>query len=113
MLCFVDIKIREAIRKSWNRAIRAVLRTKSRQSTRQLLYYCNLLSASFRIDYLQPDLLHYLKTCLHNNVLKVCSSVATYDTKYNNLLKKYVMFSADSYLIKKAVWLKFSIHSFP
>ena len=54
---FIDVKIREAIRKSWNWAIRAVLSTKSRESTRQLLYYYNLLSASFRIDYLQLDLI--------------------------------------------------------
>ena len=57
-----------------------VFSVKSRESAKQLLYHCNFLSASFRIGYFQLNLLRSLKTCFYNNVLKVCTSVATYYT---------------------------------
>ena len=44
--------------------IRAVFSIKSRESTKQLLCNCNFFSTSFRIDYLQLNLLHSFKTCI-------------------------------------------------
>ena len=52
--------------------------------------FSNLLPACFRIDYLQLNLLHSLKTCFYNNVLNVSSCMyTTYNTTYYYLLKKY------------------------
>ena len=78
--------------------------------------YSNFLSVSFRMDYLQPNLLHSLKTFSHNNVIKVCSPVVMkFDTTYNrpHVLKKYDIFcNAKCYSIKRTVWLQFSVHYF-
>ena len=88
--CILMLKIRETISKAWNWVIIAVFSIKSRESATQLLFNCSLMSASFRKDYLQLNLLHSLKTtCFHHNVLRVCSSVAKHDTTNKNLLKKY------------------------
>ena len=54
---FIDVKIKEAISKAWNWAIRAGFSIKSGESTKQLLYFCNLFSASFRKDYLGYSLI--------------------------------------------------------
>ena len=43
---FIDFKIREAISKAWNWVMRAVFKIKNRGSTRQVLCYSNLISAS-------------------------------------------------------------------
>ena len=49
----VNNKVRHVICKAW----RLIFNINRRESTRHLFYYCDLLSASFKIDLLQPALL--------------------------------------------------------
>ena len=56
---------KQAISKTWNWAIRAVFGLRGRESTKLLFKYCNLLSADYKIDLSQLNLLssEFEKAC--------------------------------------------------
>jgi hypothetical protein len=83
----VTSNIRDVISKAWNFGIRKVFGYNTRESTRLLFYYCNLMSASFNIDLMQISL--YISVCNSTNpMLVVCSQVMRYDAAFKNIYYK-------------------------
>ena len=109
----VDNATRDVVSKAWNWAIRSVFNIKKRESTRLLFNYCNLLSASFKIDYLQLCCLCSLNTCVNNVLLQACAKIAKYNNYYIMLHNKYnIPDFANMMSAKKAVWGKFNDYCF-
>ena len=106
----VNNKVRDIISKAWNASIRLIFNINRRESTRHLLYHCDLFSASFKIDLLQLSLLAS-QVNSPNRLIHACVNVLKYDYNMRSLMFKYnVSYNTNVMNIKSSVWDKFCGH---
>ena len=89
----INNKIRDVIFKTWNASIRLISNINRRESRRHLFYHCDLLSASFKIDFILTLLflqLTFLSSQVNspNRVIFTCMSVLKYDCSMRFLMFK-------------------------
>ena len=102
----INNKIRDVICKAWNASIRLNFNINRCESTRYLFYYCDLLSASFKID-LQLALLSS-QVNSSNHLTFTCVNVLKYDCSMRFLMFKYnVSYNINIVNLNYSVWDKF------
>ena len=106
----VNKKTRDVICKAWNAFILLIFNINRREITRHLFYHCDLLSASFKIDYLQLSLLS-LQVKSSNCLIFAFVNILKYDRSLRSLMFKYnVYYKTNMVNLKSSVWDKFCEH---